>query len=72
MALPNNDSSSSSSSLSSSSTSSMSSSFRSSSSFYHVIQVDSEITERGRTDTEYDWHSMPPLIGESEGFTLHG
>lgn len=66
------DSSSSSSSLSSSSTSSMSSSFPSSSSFYHVIHVDSEITERGRTDTEYDWHSMPPLIGESEGFTLHG
>ncbi len=64
--------SSSSSSLSSSSTSSMSSSFPSSSSFYHVIQVDSEITERGRTDTEYDWHSMPPLIGESDGFTLHG
>lgn len=66
------DSSPSSSSLSSSSTSSMSSSFLSSSSFYHVIQVDSEITERGRTDTEYGWHSMPPLIGESEGFTLHG
>lgn len=66
------DSSSSSSSLSSSSTSSMSSSFPSSSSFYHMIQADSEITERGRTDTEYDWHSMPPLIGGSEGFTLHG
>jgi hypothetical protein len=61
------DSSSSSSSLSSSSTSSMSSS-----SSYYVIQLDSEIIERGRTDTVYDWHTTSPLTGESDDFTLHG
>lgn len=61
------DSSSSSSSLSSSSTSSMSSS-----SSYYVTQLDSEIIERGRTDTVYDWHTTSPLTGESDDFTLHG
>jgi hypothetical protein len=61
------DSSSSSSSLSSSSTSSMSSS-----SSYYVTQLDSEIIERGRTDTVYDWHTTSPLTGESNDFTLHG
>ena len=60
-------SSSSSSSLSSSSTSSMSSS-----SSYYVTQLDSEIIERGRTDTVYDWHTTSPLTGESDDFTLHG
>lgn len=55
------------SSSSSSSTSSMSSS-----SSYYVIQLDSEIIERGRTDTVYDWHTTSPLTGESDDFTLHG
>jgi hypothetical protein len=55
------------SSSSSSSTSSMSS-FSS----YYVIQLDSEIIERGRTDTVYDWHTTSPLTGESDDFTLHG
>lgn len=44
----------------------------SSSSSYYVIQLDSEIIERGRTDTVYDWHTTSPLTGESDDFTLHG
>jgi hypothetical protein len=66
------DSHSSCSSLSSSFSSSMPHSFSPSFSYYPLIQGYSGITERGRTDTEYDCYSKSSLMGENDGFTLHG
>ena len=65
------DSHSSCSSVSSSPSSSMPHSFPPSFSYYLLIQGDSGITDRGRTDTEYDCYSKSSLMGDNSDFTLH-
>jgi len=46
-------------------------SFPPSFSYYLLIQGDSGITDRGRTDTEYDSYSKSSLMGDNSDFTLH-